>query len=196
MTNKSIAPLRDVIGHVFTGMVLARQLTTGSHMSMMRIVSVKDIEDGLIAPRSALQELEFPEGSQIDRFRLIPGDVVMAARGAIKVSVATEDHAGCLAGPNLIVIRSGVQLHSALLLAFLRHPRTQDEIRRRSVGTTVPAINVDSILSLEIVVPPLSDQRKLSRIAELAERQYAVGKKIIDLRRSLAQELAIRAMSA
>jgi len=161
----------------------------------MKIVGTKDIENGLLSPKGSLQEMVLPESLQTERFRLKTGDVVMTARGTIKISAVNDDQSGCFAGPNLIVIRPGTQLHSALLLAFLRHPKTQDEIKRRSVGTTVQAINLDSILSLKIVVPPQTDQPTLASIVQLAERQYSVGQKILDLRRSLAQELAMKALA-
>src|SRR6267142_5064454 len=130
--------LRDVIESAFTGMVLTRQLARGAR-TRMKIVGTKDIENGLLSPKGSLQEMVLPESLQTERFRLKTGDVVMTARGTIKISAVNDDQSGCFAGPNLIVIRPGTQLHSALLLAFLRHPKTQDEIKRRSVGTTVQA---------------------------------------------------------
>jgi restriction endonuclease S subunit len=195
-SNRPTARLGNVVESLFIGIVIARQQKIGLGEVALQVASVKDIENGILNQRNSLQELVLPEDSQVDRFRLRLGDVLVAARGSMKVALVGSEHEGCLAGPNVIVVRPGSNLESALVLAFLRHPLTQANIYRKSLTTTVSSINVKTIFDLEIVVPPKQNQIQLSRVVELAEKQYVLAQRASDLRRQLGQELAMRALMA
>jgi restriction endonuclease S subunit len=179
---------------LFVGIVIGRQQKTGLRAFPLRVVGVKDIESGILRQRISLQELVLPESSQIDRFRLRVGDVLVSARGVMKVALVGDEHEGCLAGPNIIVVRPGSNLEPALVLAFLRHPVTEANIYRMSLTTTVSSVNVKTISDLQIVVPPRQEQILLSRVVELAEKQYLLAQRASDLRRQLGEELAMRAL--
>jgi restriction endonuclease S subunit len=194
MPGRTAHQLGDVVQSIFMGIVIARQQKTGSRMARVRVAGVKNIEDGILSPKNVLDELSLPENSQIDRFRLREGDILLSARGSMKVAVVRAEHERCIAGPNLVVIRPGSNLQPLLVLAFLRHPLTQEIIYRKSVTTTVSSINVKTLASLEIVVPSKQDQISLSRIVHLAEKQFVLARRVSDLRRRLGQELAVRAL--
>src|SRR5262245_14821506 len=133
---KQISDLGAVVGTVFTG-INPKRYPTGAGRPFSTI-NVKDLQQGAIVDMQALQKTELPDTSQTDRFRVRSGDVLLAARGALKVAQVGVEHEGCIVGPNIIVIRPGTQLDGALVFAFLQHPDTQFVLAQKSVGTTVP----------------------------------------------------------
>jgi Type I restriction modification DNA specificity domain len=192
---KQIKMLRDFVDDIFLGLSLARQPAGDVKRVATPMVNAKDLADGFLAPAAELQKTEVPESSQIERFRLRVGDVVMSSRGLIKVAGVGPEQAGAIAGANLIVVRPGNVLSPPLVLAFLRHPSTLAALARLSVGTTVPSINVSAIGALEIVVPPSEKQAQLSKLIELSDEHYAAARRAADLRHKLAQEVAIRELT-
>src|SRR5207247_1313885 len=105
-----------------------------------------------------------------------------------------EDHEGCLVGPNIVVIRPGEILAGPLVLAFLQHPDTELQLSQRTVGTPVSTLTVKAVSEIRIAVPPVEEQRKLSRLVELGEEQLRTIRRVAEFRRLLAQELVMRRM--
>src|SRR5947207_12416824 len=88
----SLARLGDVVESLFVGMVIGRQPKIGLRMSHVRVASVKNMENGILGHRRSLQGLVLPESSQIDRFRLRVGDVLVSARGLMKIALVGSEH--------------------------------------------------------------------------------------------------------
>jgi restriction endonuclease S subunit len=118
--------------------------------------------------------------------------VLISARGAFKVARVLAEHAGAIAGPNLIVIRPSLSLKPSLLYAFLQHPDIQSQIQRKSVKTTVASIGIDTVANLCIKLPDASRQVDLALLIDLAERQYILGRRIGEIRRELGQDIVAR----
>lgn len=185
--------LGNVVEAIFSGIVLSRQPQIASSGPPIRVINSRDIiEDGTLATTDLLENVNLPMTSQTERYRVQEGDVLVSARGVFKVGRVTGAHKGALAGPNLIVVRPGRILESWLVYSFLRHPGTRAELERHSVKTTVASIRIGTIDNLRIRVPHLSKQRGLARAVELAERQYALGRRIADARRLLGHQIATK----
>lgn len=187
--------LKDVVEDIFLGLSLSRQPLGDMKRIPTLMVNAKDLQSGFLPNRENLQESEVPEGSQIDRFRLQVGDVVMTARGTIKVAGVSEEQAGAIAGANLIIVRPGEWLAAPLVLAFLRHPSTLAILARLSVGTTVPSINVGAVAGLEVVLPSSERQTQLSQLVELADEHFSSARRAAELRHMLAQEVAMKELA-
>lgn len=189
-------PLGELVDGIFLGLALSRQPKGSVQTRPALMVNVKDIIDGVLIHRSNLSEVEVPGGSQTDRFKLVPGDVLISARGSIKVAGVHTEHGGAIAGANLIVVRPGKLLAAPLVLAFLRDSSTRTTLERLSAGTTVQSINVKTVAELRVTIPPAETQHKLSRLVGLADEQYLAARRAAEIRRELAQVVAIRALAA
>lgn len=188
--------LGEATDAIFLGLSLARQPKGPLLTTTAAIVNVKDIEQGFLPNRTVLHETEVPEGSQTERFRLKSGDILVSARGSVKVAGVRDEHVGVIAGANLIVVRPGKVLAAPLVLAFLRHPSTQAALERSSSGTTVQSINVKTVAELRVSIPLGQVQDVLSQVVTLADEQYAAARLAAEIRRQIAQEVAIRALAA
>jgi restriction endonuclease S subunit len=156
------------------------------------VINTRDIEGGILKPLDQLDDVKLPATFQIDHYRVWDGDVLVSARGAFKVARVRAEHAGALAGPNLIVVRPSLSLKSSLLYAFLQHPDIQSQIQRKSVKTTVASIGIDTVANLYIKLPDASRQVDLALLVDLAERQYVLGRRIGEIRRELGQDIVAR----
>jgi len=192
---KRISTLGHSVESIFTGINPKRHQPWAGQTEPVALINVKDIQDGAIADVGFLQSLELPAGSQIDRYRVILGDVLVTARGNPRVAPVREGHVGCLAGPNIIVIRPASMVDPALVQAFLQHAETQTTLSRESVGTTVPTLTVKAVSELKLSIPALEEQQKLARLVYLADSQLRSVRRAAELRRLLAQELVMRTMT-
>lgn len=188
--------LRFLVDRLFMGMVLAKQPSGDLSNASVRVINTRDIDGGTLTPLDQLDQVRLSATSQTDHYRVREGDVLVSARGAFKVAKVHAEYAGAIAGPNLIVIRPSPSLQSSLLYAFLRHPNIQSQIQRQSVKTTVASIGIDIIANLSLKVPDASRQIDLARLADLAERQYILGRRMAEIRRTLAQEIVVRELIA
>src|SRR6185312_14840875 len=134
--------LAELVQTIFTGLSPSKWTPEAELSSPpFRVINSRDFDHGIIASPESLEEIELPGPRQAHRYRVEESDILIAARGAFKVARIGPAHAGCLAGPNLIVVRPGHLIDSWVLYAFFTHPVTQLEIRKLSVGTTVAAIS-------------------------------------------------------
>ena len=184
--------LRALVDDLFMGVVLSRVPKSGASGTPARVINTRDIEGGVLKPLDQLDNVNVPSTSQMDHYHIWDGDVLVAARGAFKVARVRAEHAGAIAGPNLIVIRPSPSMQPSLLYAFLQHPDIQSQIQRKSVKTTVASIGIDTIANLYIKLPDPSRQIDLAKLIDLAERQYVLGRRIGEIRRELGQEIVAR----
>jgi restriction endonuclease S subunit len=187
--------LGDVVEEIFLGLSLARQAKGVVQTASRATVTVKDLSDGFLPPISDLQKADMPTTSQIERFSLREGDVVISARGSIKVAGVQKEHAGALAGANLIVVRPGRALKPPLVLAFLRHPLTISKLEALTAGTTVSSLNLSTVSRLRLNVPPIHKQGQIADLVQLADQHYAAARRAAEVRLQLAQEVAIGALT-
>lgn len=100
-----------------------------------------------------------------------PGDVLLSRRGDIgRFCLVDAATAGALCGTgSLRVSIQGSKLMPEYLCFFLRTPLGLHELQGKAVGSTMPNINASIVRSLEVPVPPLSDQRKIVAILSAYE---------------------------
>jgi hypothetical protein len=191
-----ILTLAQATKDLFLGVNLSRRVRPDPATARVRIVHVKDVVDGLLVPRANLEEIA-PETFPRGRYFLEKSDVIVTARGSLlRCALVSEEHAGVLPSSNLIVVRPGAVLRAELILAFLRHPRTQADLLLQTVGAIVPTLKLRSVANLRIAVPAVEEQHDLARLIALGETQYVAAHDAARLRRELALELVMRRLES
>jgi len=102
---------------------------------------------------------------QLDKFRLVPGDILCVRSGAITdPAIAQKQNEGWLYGTNLIRLRvkDPGQVDASYLLGFLSLPEVQEWVRGQSNRTATSSISTDSLKHLRVTCPPIETQRKIS----------------------------------
>ena len=100
----------------------------------------------------------------IVNFVLKDGDILIPARGTtIKTAVFKEQQYPCIASSNLIVIRVNQnQILPIYLKMFLDSPLGVKQIKGLQQGTTLMNISYKDIMSVEIPMLPLEEQKVIS----------------------------------
>ena len=184
----STCAFKDLAESIFMGLNLSRMLESPSPPEPVPVIHVKDVTEGLLTPREALEPMDVPR-ERIGRQRLQPGDILVSARGTLlKCAVVRPDHQGCVASANFIVIRpaKAPPLHPDLLCAFLRQPQTQTLLLNRVSSTAQPALTIRDLESLSVTVPAADIQETLVQLIRTADEQYRTAVDLARLRREEA----------
>lgn len=192
----TVTSLSDV-AVIFLGVNLSRAPRLGPGAGRrVAILQVRDVNDGLLARREDLHEVDFDDDPKHDRTFLRSGDVIVTARGTLlRCAIVSETHADVLPTSNLIVVRPRAELiMPELVLAALRHPRTQKALSSEVAGVSVPTLRVPSIARVRVFLPALDEQRDLARLIALGETQYESALLAARLRRELASAVVMQKM--
>ncbi len=184
-------PLRDLAA-LFPGVSLSRPQADDGAAETARVISIRDLEAGRVAPLGELQALDLRPGPLTERCRTRRDDVLVSCRGTqLKVALVGPETAGAVASSNLIVVRPGPDLLPGVALAFLRNPATQaDMLRSTRSSAGVIALSATDLGRLLVPVPPLDEQRRIVQLIEAVEATYRAGLRCAELRRRLGHELA------
>lgn len=198
MGAQRIVSLKDAVDAIFVGIPTHRLTEIASSDAVTgRIINIRDIQgDELPEDPRELSTIAVPRGTDWEKFRVQAGDVLITARSSVKVAPVREDYSGALAAANLIVVRPGETVAAPLVLAFLRHPETKQQLERLSTGTTVTSINVKAVSSLRIKIPTPEQQMKLASLSEASERSLRATMRAAEIRRRLAQQVLIKQLGA
>ncbi|MCX5385288.1 N-6 DNA methylase [Streptomyces sp. NBC_00083] len=182
-------PLRDVVGggtSVRGGPVRLLAGPSGSLVPAQNyvqaggvpVVMPKDISDiGFI--EDGIKYISEEHAERLDRFRLNPGDVVVARRGDLgRCAVAGREQAGWVCGTGCFVIRPPDTVDSHYLAAFLRSPGARNWLDAHSTGShALRTISLEVLGMLPVALPDLDAQRS---IGEVLERFGAHEKRLLE----------------
>ncbi|MFJ7267447.1 restriction endonuclease subunit S [Streptomyces sp. NPDC099050] len=151
------------------------------------VISPGDLVGGRVAERSLLRGLETVPNT-LERFRVLPGDLVMVRQGAVgRIALVEERSRGWLYHSACVRIRPlREQVDPDYLVAYLAHPKVVDQLLAHANVGTVTTVTARMVEDLPVAVPPLAEQRLLA--GALAE----VDAQMETHRRSLARLAALR----
>jgi len=139
--------------------------------------------------------------SEIETHRLWPGDVVVTKDSEtpddIGVPAVIDSAEGMLlCGYHLAVIRSSNELDPTFLAKQLGGPRVARQFARMATGSTRYGLSVSAIEKLEILLPPPSEQRRISKLIrtfdEAIRRTEQVIAKLKQMKQGLLHDLLTR----
>ena len=142
----------------FRGKVINSKDETGA-IGVVNIANIKEFD----IDYNSLDHLDTDE-RKISNYILEDGDILIPARGTtIKTAVFKVQQYPCIASSNLIVIRVNQnQILPAYLKIFLDSPLGVKQIKGLQQGTTLMNISYKDIMSVEIPMIPLEEQKVIS----------------------------------
>lgn len=129
------------------------------------VIMPKDLIQGRIEPSTG--RVDKAKLSELERYRLRSGDVIIARRGEVgRCALVTDDHAGWLCGTGCLRARFGPQVEPRYFVQFLRWPRTVAWLEAHAVGQTMANLSRRTLQALPLTLPPRNIQLRLAEVME------------------------------
>ncbi len=134
------------------------------------VVMPKDLA-GVGISADSIRRIPEERAASLDRFRLQPGDIVLARRGELgRCSVVRDEERGWLCGTGCFLLRPARDVDPDYLAAFLRSPEARKWLDSRSTGSmTMKTISLDVLADLPVALPDPEVQRLVVRLLSSAD---------------------------
>lgn len=123
----------------------------------------------------SIQTKEFLEpktAKRLSQYELLPGDLVMTRKGTVgNCAVYPSDFEPGIMHSDLLRMRADPKRCDSSFLVYQLH-HSQDVARQLSLisgGAIMPGINVGRLKQLEVIVPPLAEQKRIAAILDAAD---------------------------
>lgn len=136
------------------------------------VIMPKDLVDGSV--RRPAAQVSVDKARDLQRFRLQPGDVVVARRGTLgRCALVDGEHAGWLCGTGCLRLRFRPSVDPRYFVYFFRWPRTVAWLTSHAVGQTMANLNRKTLATMPVTVPPLEEQQRLAEAFEAMDLHRA-----------------------
>jgi type I restriction enzyme S subunit len=127
------------------------------------LVTAKIIKGGRIEdPEEFIAEAEFDEWMR--RGMPLPGDVVMTTEAPLGEIAQLDDRKVALAQRVITLRGKSGYLDNTFLRFLMQSSFVQDQLKGRASGTTVMGIRQSELRGVQLVIPPLDEQRAIGRV--------------------------------
>ena len=195
MSNWSLVELGEV-AQVKGGKRLPKGMSLQEKNNGSPYLRIVDWLDGYF-DASKLMYVPDAARAQISRYTVSTGDVFISIAGTVgRISLIPAELDGAFLTENAAKISVDSDLVLPQFLKFaLSSPQGQEEISSLTVGSTQPKLALQSIKSIRIPLPPLSEQRAVAEVLGALDDKIAANNKTIQLADSLTSALAEDAFS-
>ncbi len=176
---------------VFAGIGVSREETVERAGEKLPVIGVRDLQDGAVARRDALDTVGFPFPSKAEAYGVRPDDVLVTGRGTLlKFGLVGDETAGAIASGNIIVVRPNPGVMGGALFAILSSEvfRPKIEVLRRG-ATTLLSLSPKDLAKLEISLPPIDEQERVAALVKEAQIAHRTALEAAEIRRALARRL-------
>jgi hypothetical protein len=176
---------------LFAGIGVSREETVGRPGEELPVIGVRDLQDGAVAPRAALDTVGFQFRTRAEAYAVRSDDVLVTGRGTLlKFGLVGDETAGAIASANLIVVRPNPGVMGGALFAILSSDvfRPKIEVLRRG-ATTLLSLSPKDLAKLEINLPPIDEQERVAALVQESQTAYRTALEAADIRRALARRL-------
>lgn len=121
------------------------------------------------------------QAERLARFQLHLGDVVLARRGELgRCAVVRAEQQGWVCGTGCFLLRPPPDLDADYFAAYLRSPEARGWLEAHSRGsTTLPAISIDTLVKLPVILPDLATQQEIADVMmRLEEHEQALRRQL------------------
>lgn len=160
---------------VVQGAFLARIQTSPSLEAVkLSVYTMKEMNEWL-SPDPTSSENQQDVHVARDRLESLPlakeGLVLISLTGQRAVALQQE-HVGKLIPSNFAIIEPSSELHPDYLEWFINeHPDCRKQLKIATQGTSITALSIQMLRTLEVILPPMDDQVKIGSIHRLLHRK-------------------------
>ncbi len=151
-------------------------------------INIKDVCHGKINA-DTVENVMVKKTETVDKSRIEPGDIIITIKGStFKAAVADDSVKDFVISANLIALKLNEQIQPEIVAAYLNSQMGQKKLLSRSAGAVQKALNLKSLMSVTIPVPPIEKQQKftdyltlLKMHNELSQKERVLRNKINDV---------------
>ena len=156
-----------------------------------RVVQIKDFDDDNRLNTSALFRV-IPERN-VDRYLVNKGHVLFLSRGRrnFAFAIISDLEMTIAAGYFFILRKKSDRILPEYLAWFINQKPAQSYIQKYSRGTVINYINRQNLENLEVAVPDLETQKKITALYNLNVRENDIITQIQDLKNVVTNQLLI-----
>lgn len=152
------------------------------------IITVENLGENRIDARSV--PMVSPEDAErLSRYRLEPGDIVFSRVGSVdrRALVRVGEDGWLFSGRCLRVRPNPSMVDPEFLSYFFGLNGFKEHVRAIAVGATMPSINTEILSNLEILLPPLPEQRAIAEVLGALDDKIESNMRLMMLGASLIQ---------
>lgn len=167
-------PFRGKVEHVPHGSIVVLQ-----QKDVTDLVATSLQQRDEFAPPSGASRVE-DEGTY-GKHLLQPDDVLLQVRGTQFLPVIFTGEYPAIAAQGVAVFRTAPALLPSFLHWFLGHPKTTETLRSLAGGTHIPFLSKQSLIAMQVPVPPLHAQHAIVATDDVRRRYRAAAQQLIQL---------------
>ena len=161
----------------------------------VRLIQMKDLGDDNFVhlKESVYIEHTKPKPNQLAR----PGDIIFRSRGQTNTAALLQEHAEntIVAAPLFRMRPDPKKVLPEFLLWWINQPSSQSYLASRSEGTVVKMVSKQVLEDLEVKLPSLEQQRKITDFFSLSMQEQQLLEEIKNRKAIVAQEILIQMAS-
>ena len=138
-----------------------------------------------------LPRVSVEDQKRLARYTLKQGDIVFSRVGSVdRRSLVRDEEDGWLFSGRCLRVRPNTEkIDPRYLSWFFGLSNFQEYIRRIAVGATMPSLNTDLLENVEVIVPPLPEQRAIASILGALDDKIELNRQMNRTLEAVAQAL-------
>lgn len=178
----------ETIAHIQMGYHFRRRLEK-AEQGNVKVIQMRDLQEDNTIDFDSLKKIYLQE---IPAQHLAKkGDLLFRSRGNVPMAaLVNKDLENTIVGSHLsqISVTQTDLVLPAYLCWFINHRKTQDFLQSRSKGSVIQMLPLREFKSLEIEIPDMATQEKITEIFFLAAKESQITKELQKKKTLLIQE--------
>jgi type I restriction enzyme S subunit len=143
---------------------VSSKLVAIQEFSAKHPLNVACLRRAFLSEQGFVSEEVFSE--RIQRLKREPGDILYSREGTVGIACQIPPDTELCLGQRMVVIRAGSEVNPKFLTIVLNSEKIMSTVRKMTIGSTVPRVNMKDIRSYPIPVPFLEEQTEIVRRVE------------------------------
>ena len=153
--------------------------------AIVHLINIRDIQQGRVI-LDTVENVGVKETSALVSSTIEENDLILTIKGnTFKSAVADKSVKGFVISSNLIAFTLDKEINPLIVSAYLNSAIGQRELQARAGGAVQKALNMKSLLDIEIPILPINKQQVFSRYLSLSQEYDELLVKEQELRRKI-----------
>lgn len=175
-------PLQELVLKVKRGLSSYYFQEEGSEVCF---INIGDIEDGRINA-SKVSTVRVKDTGALENSIIEANDVIISIKGpAFRALIADKSVEGYVISANLIAFKLNEEILPEIVAAYLNSPRGQSELKSRSAGELISALNLKSLMEIRIPIPDVNRQKMFAEYLALSDEHSELVRQEREIREKL-----------